>query len=217
MNNPTTHPRIIKWSTKSEDHASRVRNNQRRHRERVRNYITRLESELEESQIKLREAMVEIDRLKIELGGRLDSTFTDDSGAKQACDSASSFFGPSLEVPAKHGEEHAMSTECCAEDTLFSRDPGNCDILNRSTDDGGYGSWHEDECCMLEPPLAHESTTRCREAYLMIAEQNYAGVQASVIYGRLRPGFRGPLGVRDGCRVSNQLLFALIDHIRGEG
>ncbi|OAQ62387.1 hypothetical protein VFPPC_16652 [Pochonia chlamydosporia 170] len=87
--------------------------------------------------MKLREAMAEIDRLKIQLGERLDSTFTDDSGAKQACDSISSFSDPSLEVPDKNSEHHPVSTECCAEDTLFSRDPGNCDILNRSTEDGG--------------------------------------------------------------------------------
>ena len=39
-------PQVLKWSTKHSNKAARVRENQRRHREKVRNYIAHLESRL---------------------------------------------------------------------------------------------------------------------------------------------------------------------------
>ncbi|KAK2591264.1 hypothetical protein QQS21_011045 [Conoideocrella luteorostrata] len=67
------------------------------------------------------------------------------------------------------------------------------------------------------PSRTNESTTRCRDAYMMIAEQNFAGLDASTVCNWLRPGFRRPAVAQDGCRVNNQLLFALLDHISSSG
>jgi hypothetical protein len=67
------------------------------------------------------------------------------------------------------------------------------------------------------PPRTSESTTRCRDAYMMIAEQNFAGLDASTVCNWLRPGFRRPAATQDGCRVNNQFLFALLDHVSSSG
>lgn len=67
------------------------------------------------------------------------------------------------------------------------------------------------------PPGTHESTTRCRDAYVIIGQQNFAGLEVSAIYSWLQPGFRRPTATQDGCRVDNQLLFALLEHISSSG
>jgi hypothetical protein len=68
-------------------------------------------------------------------------------------------------------------------------------------------------CCDLLPLGPGDSTTRCRDAYIMIAQQNYRGLEVSAIRGWLGPGFRGAIIKGDGCRVGTDLLFALLDFI----
>jgi hypothetical protein len=58
-----------------------------------------------------------------------------------------------------------------------------------------------------------ESTTRYRDAFRIIAEQNYACLEFSTVCGWLQSGFRQASAEEDGCRVKNNLLFALLDYI----
>ncbi|KAF5131325.1 hypothetical protein E5D57_007680 [Metarhizium anisopliae] len=74
---------ILKWSSKPVDKAARVRDNQRRHREKVRNYIAQLESRLTESQTKLLQAEMTIKVLteKLDMAlGALDPIAQRDGG-----------------------------------------------------------------------------------------------------------------------------------------
>lgn len=76
-----------------------------------------------------------------------------------------------------------------------------------------YGDMQDQMYCKLPPPGPGESTTRCRDAYLIIIQQNRKGLNDSSIRGWLEPGFRGPMCEGDGCRIETGLLFALLDFI----
>jgi hypothetical protein len=234
-------PAVIKWSSKQTDNAARIRNNQRRHRAKVRSYISCLESDLRDTQTKLREALVEIQRLNAELDKSqafVPISSPKDAHYKEDCSmsasvSPSSSSGGATEQPIDNVEEIEVEStarrypnDAKGDDTgeAHQRQPGETAEASppdtrRHTVPGRVPAqqdlvpWDEDECCKMQPPRADESTTRCREAHVMIEEQNYAGVQASSIYHQLRPGFRGPVRDGDGCRVDNQLLFALLDQV----
>ncbi|OJD25610.1 hypothetical protein ACJ73_03021 [Blastomyces percursus] len=62
---------------------------------------------------------------------------------------------------------------------------------------------------------ADESTTPCTQAFLFISQQNFKGIDASVIERWLCRGFRQATDPREGCRVENNLLFQLLDFISG--
>lgn len=71
----------------------------------------------------------------------------------------------------------------------------------------------EQGCFDMPPPSPGKSTTRCQDAYVIIAQQNYRWLDISAIRRWLEPGFRGPIVEGDGCRVETDLLFALLDFI----
>ncbi|KKZ66726.1 hypothetical protein EMCG_07557 [[Emmonsia] crescens] len=60
---------------------------------------------------------------------------------------------------------------------------------------------------------ADESTTPCSQAFVFISQQNFKGIDASVIERWLSRGFRQARDPREGCRVENNLLFQLLDFI----
>ncbi|PGG96323.1 hypothetical protein GX51_07887 [Blastomyces parvus] len=62
---------------------------------------------------------------------------------------------------------------------------------------------------------ADESTTPCTQAFVFISQQNFKGVDASVIERWLSRGFRKATDPTEGCRVENNLLFQLLDFISG--
>ncbi|EGE78405.1 hypothetical protein BDDG_01342 [Blastomyces dermatitidis ATCC 18188] len=62
---------------------------------------------------------------------------------------------------------------------------------------------------------ADESTTSCAQAFIFISQQNFKGVDASVIERWLCCGFRQATDPREGCRVENNLLFQVLDFISG--
>ena len=83
-----------KWSSKSkEDHTTRVRENQRRHRARTKAYIAAIEKQLAESQVRLEAALAENSRLK---------------GSLEACKSRDSKL-------ALEERQHAMACGMCKE------------------------------------------------------------------------------------------------------
>jgi hypothetical protein len=76
-------------------------------------------------------------------------------------------------------------------------------------------SWEED-CCDLPHPKPGTSTTRCRDAYIIISQQNYRALDIHTIRQWLEPGFHGALHKGDGCRVDTEVLFALLDYISSD-
>ncbi|KAG5296626.1 Trappc4 protein, sybindin-like family protein [Histoplasma ohiense] len=62
---------------------------------------------------------------------------------------------------------------------------------------------------------ADESTTPCSQAFIIISQQNFKGVDASSIERWLCRGFRQATDPIEGCRVENTLLLQLLDFISG--
>lgn len=74
------------------------------------------------------------------------------------------------------------------------------------------------ECtsCALRPaPAPQESTTLCSQAYVLIAQQNFRGIDAVTIRMWLYEGFRRAQRKGEGCRVENGILMGLLDFISG--
>lgn len=80
--------------------------------------------------------------------------------------------------------------------------------LVKETDDEVYD--------LLPPPPPGKSTTLCREAFVIIAQQNYKGIDKMEIRRRLERGFHGGVGEGEECRVDNELLFGLLDFLTSE-
>ncbi|KAH8647326.1 hypothetical protein BX600DRAFT_152853 [Xylariales sp. PMI_506] len=249
---------VMKWSSKPPDYkAARVRDNQRRHRQRVKSHIAILETRLAETQSQLQQALARVDILTRELAnarpaapagsvpGRLQSEFIDQGATRILSSQKLPFYTSrdfaqsqrrnsetsitqldditnpttishqSIVVSSLVGETscfgagetsevHPFKSSCA----LVSEDKTGASVVVPDDDDDD-----EAEYCNLQPPRPHESTTRCRDAYKMITEQNFAGLEHSVLREWLQPGFRGALREGDGCRVDNKLLFALLDYI----
>jgi hypothetical protein len=71
-----------------------------------------------------------------------------------------------------------------------------------------------DDCLLLPPPGAGESTIPCRDAYSIIkARGTPEEVDLSLANEWLKPGFRRAIAPGTGCRVQTHLLFAFVDHI----
>lgn len=257
---------VLKWSTKEVDKAARVRDNQRRHREKVRNYISQLESRLAETQTKLQQAEVTIKLLTEELDtsmaavqpitGREEAPNTTPKLDMRHSETTRQISPPSSVLPTcatmKHQKEHSDYVDgadvsrapCCVNEQQFSqsvladwadtsgadkRGPSDQVLLKKgasnpllanslATESLQYDAKAEVETYSeMLPPGTNGSTTRCRDAYMIITEQNFVGLEVSTIYSWLQPGFRRPAATQDGCRVDNQLLFALLDHISSSG
>jgi len=67
--------------------------------------------------------------------------------------------------------------------------------------------------CSIYPPADAESTTLCSQAFVLISQQNFRGVDAHTIRSWLYEGFRLARNQSEGCRVDNKLLFGLLDFI----
>lgn len=74
------------------------------------------------------------------------------------------------------------------------------------------------------PPVAGETypagdeqemTNLCSQAYFLIAQQNFRGLDAITIRNWLFHGFRRARVEEEGCRVENGILFSLLDFISG--
>lgn len=173
-------PMMGKWSARpSNDKASRVRNNQRRHRQRVKEHIAHLESRLEDTERQLRDALDRVTELTRD-----------------------------LERTAQRAAPPQTQT---VEPPILSAPPESSVIPRAQLLD-----YSEDECCSLPPPGPGKSTTRCRDAYIIIAQQNYRALDSYVIRQWLEPGFYGALGEGDGCRVDTEVLFGLLDFISSD-
>ncbi|KAF2263561.1 hypothetical protein CC78DRAFT_533837 [Lojkania enalia] len=70
-------------------------------------------------------------------------------------------------------------------------------------------------CATRPPPSSTESTTLCSQAYVLISEHNFKGVDAATIRMWLFQGFRRARREGEGCRVENGVLMSLLDFISG--
>lgn len=68
-------------------------------------------------------------------------------------------------------------------------------------------------CCEDHEPADGAFTTSCTRAYILIAQQNFRGLDELSIKERLWRGFRKARDEKEGCRVENTVLFSLLDFI----
>lgn len=203
-------PNVTKWTLNP--NPTRVRDNQRRHRARVKARTESLEAQLKATQEELRAAHARIHELECLLTANRPL-----------------FFSEPAELPvglAVFNSGCDESTRCCHH--LKSIDPrSRQQDLNRNAVAPIFGIppadtlasnmfstvQHYDEDDQLPPVAGGESTTLCRLAYEIIEQHNMTGVESCEIEHCLRPGFRRATRKGDGCRVETTILYALIDRI----
>lgn len=244
---------MSKWSAKPADHkATRLRNNQRRHRKRVKDQIVELETRLVDTQTQLNRALARIDELSRELDqSKLhnesmsprshrkskDHSTTIDVTAERLEFSHGCLSAPVRESDMILGDDHCPlaqrgNDEPIQQPSLLQSEtisivdpswthppqflaPSKNDIMLQGLppDYEAFAGSADSNCCHLPPPEPGKSTTRCRDAYLIISQQNYKGLDSTALRSWLEPGFRGAIREGDGCRVETDLLFALLDLI----
>lgn len=199
-----------KWSTKPPDHnANRVRNNQRRHRARVKSRMEELETRLQETNEKLEAALSTISSLKAEVetlrssqssppdplvGPRLPVVFVDPSHPEHPHSSATYLQQPDEATPLSTVISESFKHDIIpASAVLIVSSDTNCD------------------CQGAPPPALGESTISCSSAFQMIDQQNFNRVEAATIKAWLGPGFR--LRPGEACRVVTNKLYEILDNI----
>ncbi|EON61709.1 hypothetical protein W97_00925 [Coniosporium apollinis CBS 100218] len=261
----------------------RVRNNQRRHRARRREYIAFLEGRLKDTEGRLAEALTELAGLRAELesyrhGQRIDIITSDSTGVEVDQSAASTNDRAGLRVLEEGLLMHSPTVSAAATDELlpitdstmstvldqemswFSESPlpitsglplasvyllGSLDAppafdaptssLIQATPNESVSILQtsperhpvtepdavpaqppaSEECCLYLPPSDNESTTLCTQAYAMIEQQNFRGLDVHTIHQWLWAGFRKAKRTGEGCRVENGLLLALLDLVSG--
>ncbi|KAK0387782.1 hypothetical protein NLU13_4027 [Sarocladium strictum] len=200
---------VTKWAlddaAPSED-AIRVRNNQRRHRERVKTYIADLEAKVAALEAGLSAANDHIGVLTRENERlRMASTRAEPPplaagphAVQQETVSLSALrpIPPTAEafaVPETRGAERF----CCR-----PRRRGD------KTDDDGMSDKED-----LPAARDGESTTECETAYRMLEQQSAGRLDKEAAEQFLRPGFRRASRPGDGCRVQTHLVYGLLDHL----
>ncbi|OCK91328.1 uncharacterized protein K441DRAFT_575766 [Cenococcum geophilum 1.58] len=170
----------------------RVRNNQRRHRERRREYIASLEQKLQETERLLAQATTEL----------------------AASNRPSAWMLPQPQDPLDHTPSCYPPSYCeLVEDSsvpLISEDNARpeSDPELRKILSPPIPSF-----CNIYPPSDTESTTLCSQAFVLISQQNFREIDAYTIKSWLYEGFRQARNENEGCRVDNKLLFGLLDFI----
>lgn len=201
---------MTRWSVKkAPDHeAVRQRENQRRHRERVKDYISELESKVECQQTQLLRANERIEELLREVEAlKKQSAYRDPSPCSLPQSTRPTTFPPTDQGPAGG----TTQTRRTRDTTLHPADdivpqcyrPGSCDPGATDVSDG------ED----LPAPGAGESTTGCRAAFRILEQQSMDPLDIGAVEQFLRPGYRRALRRGDGCRVDSHLFFGLLDKI----
>jgi len=233
---------IHKFSTKPPGHeAARLRENQRRHRAKVKGRITDLEETLESTQGRLDDALKRIEELTAEVQRLQSSLDSSHQSSPQTGNIASTSRGPkvgskSCSTGGCNPNENADSrpeetvsqddTVLNTQNTIPISDPHSTtcspptetihtiDITNlQLNSQQNIADDPNDDCALLPPPNPGESTMRCREAYSMIKDRIMPEFDPDLVTEWLKPGFRRATCPGDGCRVQTHILFALVDHI----
>ncbi|GAB1315608.1 hypothetical protein MFIFM68171_05818 [Madurella fahalii] len=256
--------RIHKFSSKPPGHdAARQRENQRRHRARVKGRIAELESALSNVQTELDDALIRIESLTAEvrrLQRALDSVPQTPASApapysqERVTDLPITLQPETIidtctpradekaqRTPSRLGESHRAgglrsSVDTCASCTeaaglntagpdtpntaCASREPNNLhpnptsipEAQQKSAPNSVFDD-PDDDCPLLPPPGAGESTMPCRDAYSIIKDRSTPEFDLSEATNWLKPGFRRAIVPGAGCRVQTHVLFAFVDHM----
>ncbi|KAF5685918.1 hypothetical protein FDENT_5991 [Fusarium denticulatum] len=196
-------PNVTKWTLNP--NPTRVRDNQRRHRARVKARTESLEAQLNATQQELRAAQARIHELESFITANRP-LFVSEQGelpvglraSNSGCDEPPF---TTLDERSRQQDRNAVATflEIAPTDALASAMFSTVQ--------------HYDKDDKLPPVAAGESTTLCRVAYEIIEEHNITGVESFEIENCLRPGFRRATRMGEGCRVETTILYALIDRI----
>ncbi|KAH8883076.1 hypothetical protein GQ53DRAFT_435895 [Thozetella sp. PMI_491] len=231
---------VTKWrvsKASADEKASRVRDNQRRHRARVKDHIATLEATLESTQRQLNAALTVIGQLSAEVEtlrrhGRVCAAprvvhdeETGDAASAQITNNLRfetrfTDGGVVTNLPdgAEAEEEPQINTRV-PEDT--SLQPAICcahqpssktEALSKAADTQEKSDW-SDPGDDYPTTVPGESTTTCAAAAVIIEQQNIRGLDAGTVNQFLRPGFRTANRPGDGCRVETGLLYSLVDLI----
>ncbi len=206
--------RLHKFSCKPPGHdAARQRENQRRHRARVKGRIAELETSLLSAQSRLTDALKQIESLTAEVQRLQDTVGSRSTTPRQAAGQQQ----PVLE-PAACPEPSGVVTpepipSADREPWSPSPQPQPLAKLRANSLDASNFEDPNDDCALLPPPSAGESTIPCREAYSIIKDRSSPEFDLSTATEWLKPGFRRALVPGTGCRVQTHILFAFVDHI----
>ncbi|VUC31431.1 unnamed protein product [Clonostachys rosea] len=223
---------MSKWSSKAADHkVVRLRNNQRRHRKRVKDHIVDLENRLAETQLQLTQARVRIAELSQKLDqARMSGNSTFLASHRTLEENSTTIHGvdrPLSHLVVRRGKDEPIvqaslppNQAICSggwdsnPSPIFSA-PWSFEVAGQALKPGyeAFINSTDPDCCNLPLPEPGQSTTRCRDAYTIITQQNYKALDDSVIRAWLEPGFRGAFSEGDGCRIDTDLLFSLLDFI----
>lgn len=216
-----------KWSCKPPDHNTiRVRNNQRRHRARVKSRIEDLEQQLGEANRRLEAALSTIGSLTAELESMRSQHRPSSPLAHPSASSAEQHArGPAppvLDTRAQDSQhtiagpaDGELSTLQASSSTAVTgptgHNPGAAVRSPLAMNDVDNGT--DCNCRGLPPPAPGESTVSCSSAFQIIDQQNFIGVEVTTIRAWLDPGFRKGPRPGEACRVETNRLYELLDYI----
>lgn len=196
---------VTKWSlatTPPSEDAVRVRNNQRRHRQRVKSHIATLEAKVKMLESELSMANGRIEDLTREVETHRQASPSRPLQANLS--TQSSTVAPSVLRPTQSTlastsvpSERSSKRLCCRRSDFEDASDG-ADVSDR--DD-------------LPAAEEGESTTNCETAYDILKQQSAGSLDPETAEQFLRPGYRRALRQGDGCRVQTQLVYGLLDHI----
>lgn len=193
-----------KWSLKASDHnARRVRNNQRRHRTRVKSRIAELgaaladtQQRLEAAEARVSELSTEIERLQSLVNEMTSETHQPPVLSRQGWNQNTGLTAnEKLHASASHSLTQSQSSG------ITTADPWHSSFL--------YA--FENDCSSLPNAERGESTIECKLAYKIIEQQNFRQLDVRSIQEWLKPGFRKGSRPGQGCCVNTNLLYAFID------
>ncbi|KAJ4114775.1 hypothetical protein NW768_011329 [Fusarium equiseti] len=210
----------------------RVRNNQRQHRARRRDYIATLEGKLEEAErtiSNLRKQIKDLEDGNSALGaalpkGNMDSTVASASdsmnlgmvvgSATENHDFAEPVLGNSL---ASHTDPFIISPTLTPAPIFTYSTPGHSsEPTNHEASRYSLPSLQISSSTptfLTTNSSCQESTILCSEAYILIAHQNHKGLSESAIAAFLWPSFRASTFPNEGCRVATNSLYTLLSFI----
>lgn len=220
---------------------SRVRENQRRHRARRKDYIASLEQKLAETEAQLADARAEVDALRRERAAwHADNSTAANSGVqKQDARIGTENDMLALEklvdtLPATTTVGGVLAFDILPDTTplavlpigtafealdtpleVAATGPPPCCTDSEPSPPTPANSPECSSCHTRPAPAPTESTTLCAQAYVLIAQQNFRGIDARTIRLWLYQGYRRARREGEGCRVENGALFRLLDYISG--
>lgn len=227
---------LSKWSSKSpKQKGVRVRNNQRRHRAKIKTRISTLEAELEESQRRLVAAGHLITALTAEVKRLREPPFTSALSVQRSLDSPT----PRINLEPQYcrplyNQGQLTNSLYSKQNVTVSLPMERPDILNSTSSEDnnvapldiniGNGIEADDptlvvafvaqyDCQTLPPPQPGESTTDCVAAYGIIGQQNFKNVGTDIIHQWLQSGYRRETRPGNGCTVVNSHLYSLLGYL----